>query len=387
MKIPLGIVLESPEFLQGKHIISSLDMGHYLKLPAGTSFSETMKNESITVLEKIGQVLNQILKVCHRDNDVSLFKKSTDKLPKIKTRVFTKNFQFIEKEIPMLDVSQTDDLMPPGGSLLKKLLSSYPDFFKTSKLRMKLSGLMEKVISGEGVYILNDLYIPQENRRVIEYGEKLTKDELPDLKEELNSIRKAKKKEDFIDQLSTGGNVSRFNLFNYHSIPLKRSGEPMDDAFLQSQEFSALLQGDPEIYYIPEKALFGVMLYEKDPHASLNIKRILKTHCVQFLDGFDNKEGLFVSMKNRNPRVVIVSLDGDDSADAMIQKIKEINEFQITSFNEKTDIIFLIRNKTPEWEGKIRGSGFTFILDKNDMINNFDQFDTLLSNMISMIEQ
>jgi len=387
MKVPVGIFLGSVELAKGKYLISSVDMGHYLKLPSGIPLDAPLKGDSVPVIEKLKQVFVQILKVCERDNDTSLFKKATEKLPKVITRNFTKNLELKEKEVVMLDISQTPDLMPPNGELLRKLRSSYPDFYKNTKKKAKLSKIIEMVESEIDMFILNDLYIPQENRKVIEYGEKLTKDMLTTLRPEINAIIQGKKKEDFIDELSTGEEVIRMDLYNYYAVPLKKSDEPVTEEFLKSDEFKLLLQGDPEVFYLPESTFLGIMLFETNPQISYLIKKVFKLNFFHFIDEFNSVEKIYENIKKKNPLCAILSIESNNEIENIIKNLKDIREFQVKNFNNKTEIIFILENKTSEIENKIRSNGFTFILDKKNIINNFNQFNTMLSNILNMLEE
>lgn len=387
MKVPLGIFIQSPETANGKTLISAVDLGHYLKIPAGTPLDKPLREGELSVIEKLRQVINQIMRVCERDNDTAPFKKATEKLPKLTTRNFTRNLNLKEKEVVFLDVSQTPDLMPPDGLLLKKLISSYPDFYKTSKKKTKLSQLINLIEAGESVYILNDLYSPLETRKVIEYGERFTRDTIPAIKSELNAIIRAKKEEEFTDEMSTGGKVIKMDLYNYYGNLLKKSGTPVEEAFLSSDEFKSLLSGDPEVFYYPENTFDGILLYDSNPQTAYYIKKIFKLHFFHFIDEFNSIEEFYRNIETRNPLCAIISLENSIEIDNIIEAAKKLNETQMQKYNQKTNYIFIIRGKTAEIENKIRNNGFTFILDKENIISNFNQFDSMLSNIISILEQ
>jgi|GEM_PF-3060323 len=383
MKVPAGIFISNTETAKSKYLLTPIDMGHYLKIKAGSALDSNL-NENVTVLEKLKQVFNQLLKMVEKNNDPDIFKKATENLPKIVTKNFTRDLTFKEKEVIMLEVSQTSDLMPPDGELLLKLISAYPEYYKTSKNKKPLSEIIKIVESGSNLYILNDIYLPQENRMVIGYGELLTKELLSSMKSELTGVINKKKEDIFTDVLSSGEKVARNDIYSYMGILLKKSDESMDENFIQSPQFQQLLKGDPEIYYIDEKEFNGTMIYDKNNNSLLLLRKIFKTNYLHLIDYFSEKNGLFSSIiKGKNPKIIITVADTMEEIEELINNLKETFTLQTSKYNKKSEVIFIV-NKQPEIEKKIRENGFTFILDKKIIFSNFNQFSETLNNLIKM---
>lgn len=378
MKIPVGIILESSEIVKEKYLLTPVDMGHYLKLPAGVGLFEKYGDNEITVADKLKQVFIQIMNVVNKTGDRKILEKATQNLPKIKTKIFTKNLELEEREVIFINVTQSSDLMPPDGDLLKKLVSSYPFFYMKSKQKAKLSRIIEMVQNGESFIILNDLYNPIENRIVIEYGEKLNNDFLKRNGTEIMALLKERKKENFIDKLSTGEDIAKNNICNYYGIPLKKSGEILKEDFFNSAQFREILSADPEIFYLNEKQPTGIALIDINNNSSLAIKRFLKTSFHQFKCESKSIDQLSNIIKEYNPKIIILSLDEP----VEISKLLNIRN----SVPKDYEFILLLSGKSSEIEHQLRSSGYTFIFEKSELFKNYNQFGEVLNNVISMLD-
>jgi len=377
MKVPLGVVIESNNYASNKALLSPLDMGHYLKLPALTFLSEKFRDSEITIIEKLRQIINQIISISNKNNDTKIWEEATKNLPKIKTKVFTKNLELIEKEVVFLNLTQTSDLMPPDGELLKKLISTYPQFYKNSKTKMRLSKLIEMAKSGENFIILNDLYNPFENRIIIEYGEKITNQFLAKNESEFKPILREHKIDELTDKLSTGEVIAKDSICNYYGIFLKKSGEILDDNFFNSDELKNILKGDPEVYYIEENRNYGNYIFDKNENIANLLKKILKNFSKSFNGEFKSLKEIFDNIKNLKPKVLIIGIDSTNEIEDLIKLKNEA---------VSTDFVLLLSNKDSNIETKLRNQGFTFIFDKRELLNNFNQFSLTLNNILEMLE-
>jgi hypothetical protein len=383
MKIPLGLLLSSPELAEGKVLISPVDIKPHLKITAGAVLYQK-GGKTPQPLDQIRQVLDKLKERAQRAGDSKVFMDAMTNMEKETTPYFTNNLTLVETNVMFVNVAFSDDLDWPDGKLFRLLATLYPHYYPEPDGKMSYTGLV-KMLETKQVQFLNDISLLYNESLIVEYKTVLDRNKHILLREKLNRLAAPLKQTELFDATTSGAfSVSR-NLFSYTKKFLYPADTAVDDAMMASPEVKALLAGDPAILYREPRSRQGIFLADNAQDEDDKLKGYFKKHLMRFVGETVSKSEAEASVKNLRPKFLIIgNLGADKTPDvALIKKIAQENAGD-GIMEQPLNIFVLTPGKDQALEAALRSAGLTFFFSKEEILTNFDATAARLKSTLDL---
>ncbi len=370
MKVPLGVFLQNPDFAINKILLEPIDLGHNLRIQAGTILHEKNTAE-LTPLQQLKRVIEQLIRRAQKNNDPADFNKATANIPRIRTPEFTDTLYLKEHDILCLNVALTDDLDYPDGVLMKRLISRYPHYYRPPGAFLPLSEVIEHVTHGESIYILTDLGIPDEDILLLHYGDILNKTLLTEIRSGIKRAQKLRREKEFEDIVSDGRIIAKTNIYSYRRKLLIRDGEEIPMSIRSSKEWAEIIEGNPNIPYRRSKNKSGVFIIDKDADITAFIKDFCKRNMLPFMGEALSTQSALSLMQECMPRLIFI---GESAAaqhgELDIAAVEAAKDLDKGLLKPEVTILGLVPEQENGFTGQLNKLNIQFHYNKSDIRNN-----------------